>query len=154
MNGRRTCAIGLDSLTGLTTVARQLVVGGKPILSRPEYNPIMNMIENFCMLFWGKTACWAIITAHIDREVSPLTGQTSITAHTIGQKLAPRLVKMPDEIILSEVDDRGRVTWSTVTPGSINQTPPACPGHPISPQPSPNSPRNQNERPLHPPERP
>jgi hypothetical protein len=48
-------AIGLDSLTGLTTVARQLVVGGKPILSRPEYNPIMNMIENFLMLFWGKT---------------------------------------------------------------------------------------------------
>jgi hypothetical protein len=114
-------AIGLDSLTGLTTVARQLVVGGKPILSRPEYNPIMNMIENFCMLFWGKTACWAIITAHIDREVSPLTGQTSITAHTIGQKLAPRLVKMPDEIILSEVDNRGRVTWSTVTPGSITK---------------------------------
>jgi hypothetical protein len=50
-----------------------------------------------------------------------LTGQTSITAHTIGQKLAPRLVKMPDEIILSEVDDRGRVTWSTVTPASITK---------------------------------
>jgi hypothetical protein len=114
-------AIGLDSLTGLTTVARQLVVGGKPILSRPEYNPIMNMIENFLMLYWGKTRCWAILTSHIDREVSPITGQTSITAHTIGQKLAPRLVKMPDEIILSEVDDRGRVTWSTVTPGSITK---------------------------------
>jgi hypothetical protein len=114
-------AIGLDSLTGLTTVARQLVVGGKPILSRPEYNPIMNMIENFLMLYWGKTKCWAILTSHIDREVSSITGQTSITAHTIGQKLAPRLVKMPDEIILSEVDDRGRVTWSTVTPGSITK---------------------------------
>lgn len=114
-------AIGLDSLTGLTTVARQLVVGGKPILSRPEYNPVMNMIENMLMLFWGKTACWAILTAHIDREVSPLTGQTSVTAHTIGQKLAPRIVKMPDEIILSEVDERGRVTWSTVTPGTITK---------------------------------
>jgi hypothetical protein len=114
-------AIGLDSLTGLTTVARQLVVGGKPILSRPEYNPVMNMIENMLMLFWGKTACWAILTAHIDREVSPLTGQTSVTAHTIGQKLAPRIVKMPDEIILSEVDERGRITWSTVTPGTITK---------------------------------
>src|SRR4051812_39887147 len=114
-------AIGLDSLTGLTTVARQLVVGGKPILSRPEYNPVMNMIENFLMLYWGKTRCWAILTSHIDREISPLTGATSITAHTIGQKLAPRLVKMPDEIILSEVDDRGRVTWATVTPGSITK---------------------------------
>jgi hypothetical protein len=53
MNGRKT-AIGLDSLTGLTTVARQLVVGGKPILSRPEYNPIMNMIENFSCSFGAK----------------------------------------------------------------------------------------------------
>lgn len=114
-------AIGLDSLTGLTTVARQLVVGGKPILSRPEYNPVMNMIENMLMLFWGKTQCWAILTAHIDREVSPLTGQTSVTAHTIGQKLAPRIVKMPDEIILSEVDERGKITWSTVTPGTITK---------------------------------
>lgn len=114
-------AIGLDSLTGLTTVARQLVVGGKPILSRPEYNPVMNMIENFLMLFWGKTKCWAILTAHIDREVSPLTGATSITAHTIGQKLAPRLVKMPDEIIMSSVDDRGRISWANVTPGAVTK---------------------------------
>lgn len=114
-------AIGLDSLTGLTTVARQLVVGGKPILSRPEYNPVMNMIENVLMLLWGKTRCWAIVTAHIDREISPLTGQTSVTAHTIGQKLAPRIVKMPDEVILSEVDERGRITWSTVTPGTITK---------------------------------
>jgi hypothetical protein len=116
-----TMAVGLDSLTGLTTVARQLVVGGKPILSRPEYNPVMNMIENFLMLFWGKTKCWAILTAHIDRELAPLTGATSITAHTIGQKLAPRIVKMPDEIILSEVDERGTVSWSTVTPGTITK---------------------------------
>lgn len=114
-------AVGMDSLTGLTTVARQLVVGGKPILSRPEYNPVMNMIENVLMLLWGKTKCWAIVTAHIDREVSPITGQTSVTAHTIGQKLAPRIVKMPDEVILSEVDERGRITWSTVTPGTITK---------------------------------
>lgn len=114
-------AICLDSLTGLTTVARQLVVGGKPILSQPEYNPVMNMIENFMMLFWGKTKCWAILTAHIDREVEPLTGATSVTVHTIGQKLAPRLVKMPDEIIMSSVDDRGRISWANVTPGVVTK---------------------------------
>jgi hypothetical protein len=114
-----THAIAFDSLTGLTTVARHNAVGGKPILSQPEYNPVMDMIENFLKLWWGQTLCTAILLAHVDREPNIVTGFHSITVHTIGQKLAPRIVKIPDEIIMAERDDRGHYSWSTDIPGTI-----------------------------------
>lgn len=105
-------AVALDSLTGLTKAATQNLVGGKPIRSLPEIGTIMDFIEAFFDLFWGNTACSAICLAHVDREISPLTGQSTITVHTIGQKLAPRLVKKPDEVITSHYSD-GRYFWST-----------------------------------------
>lgn len=105
-------AICLDSLTGLTKAATQNLVGGKPIRSLPEIGTIMDFIEAFFDLFWGNTACSAICLAHVDREISPLTGISTITVHTIGQKLAPRLVKKPDEVITSHYSD-GRYFWST-----------------------------------------
>lgn len=111
--------IAYDGLTGLTTIARHLCVGLKPILSRPEYNPVMGAIEGFLQLFWGSTKCNALMLAHIDREINPVTGLSGITAHTIGQKLAPRIVKMPDEVILAERTDDGEFTWSTDVPGQI-----------------------------------
>jgi hypothetical protein len=110
--------VALDGMTGLTTVARHLCVGLKPILSRPEYNPVMSMVEGFCQLFWGSTHCNAVILSHIDREVNPTTGLSSITLHTLGQKLAPRIVKMPDEIVLAEYSEDDYI-WATNVPGMI-----------------------------------
>lgn len=110
----------LDGLTGLTTIARHLCVGMKPILSRPDYNPVMGAVENFLDLWWGATRCNTVLLSHVDREVSPVTGTTSITIHTIGQKLAPRLVKKPDEIITATYDE-GRYLWHTELPGQITK---------------------------------
>lgn len=113
-----TRAICLDSLTGISSVAMSAVVGGKPIKSLPEYGFAMDFIEGFFKLFWGATQCNAICLAHIDREVNPVSGLSGITAHTLGQKLAPKLVKIPDEVILAE-HDKGRYTWSTIADGVI-----------------------------------
>lgn len=109
-------AICLDSLTGLSTTAMQLVVGGKPIRTLPEYGAAMEFIESFMRLFWGNTRCSAILLAHIDREISPLTGLSTITTHTIGQKLAPKLAKMPDEVILAQ-HINSQYTWTTELEG-------------------------------------
>lgn len=116
-----TRTLALDGMTGLTTVARHLCVGLKPILSRPEYNPVMGAIEGFLQLFWGGTKCNAVLLAHVDREVNPVTGISGITMSTIGQKLAPRIAKMPDEIITSDRDDSGRFVWRTEVTGTITK---------------------------------
>lgn len=111
-------AIALDTLTGLSAVAMSAVVGGKPIKSLPEYGFAMDFIEGFLKLFWGNTACSAVLTAHTDREVSPLTGLSTITANTIGQKLAPKLVKIPDEVVVAR-HEKGRYLWSTIEDGVV-----------------------------------
>lgn len=105
-------AIIIDSLTGLTKAFTMNVIGGKPFPSLPQVGGIMALIEGFLDNYWSATQCSAILLAHIDRENDPLSGMSKITAHTIGQKLAPRLVKKPDEVITSYVGEDGRYYWS------------------------------------------
>lgn len=112
--------IALDGLTGLTTMARHLCVGLKPILSQPEYNPVMGAVEGFLQLMFGGTKCNAVLLSHIDREVNPVTGISGITIHTIGQKLAPRITKMPDELLMAQ-EHNGIYTWSNDNPGQITK---------------------------------
>lgn len=105
-------AIALDGLTGLTRMVTFSTVGSRPFLSLPEYGGIQAQIEGFMDLAWSGTRCTSVLLAHIEREVSPLTGMSTLTTSTIGQKLAPKLAKKPDEIIVSELVD-GKYVWNT-----------------------------------------
>jgi hypothetical protein len=86
--------------------------GGSPFLSLPKIGGIQGLVEGFLDLWWGGTKCNAILIAHIERETSPMTGMQHLALSTIGQKLAPKLLKKPDEIILSR-RERGRYYWDT-----------------------------------------
>lgn len=108
----------LDSQSGLNKIVMQAVVGGKPIRSQAEYGNSMDFIEAFLSLWWGATGCNTVLLAHRDREVSPLTGLSTITLDTWGQKLAPKLVKVPDEIVMTKFED-GKYLWSTIEDGVI-----------------------------------
>jgi len=113
-------AIALDGCTGLTNIARTNHVGSRPALSLPEYGTIMGSIETFMDLWWGNTLCSAVLIAHVERENDPLTGLSYITTSTIGQKLAPRLDKKPDDVILTEriIDQKGvKYVWNTAEKG-------------------------------------
>jgi hypothetical protein len=105
-------AAALDGLTGLTTVARRNMCGGSPFLSLPKIGGIQGLVEGFLDQWWGNTACNAILIAHIERETSPMTGMQYLALSTIGQKLAPKILKKPDEIILAR-RERGRYYWDT-----------------------------------------
>jgi hypothetical protein len=81
----------------------------------------MHTIEGFLGTWWYSTACTAIVIAHIERETEPLTGNSYITTSTIGQKLAPQLDKIPDDVVLAERELteekgqwKGRYLWNTV----------------------------------------
>jgi hypothetical protein len=109
-------AIALDGLTGLTKMAQFSTVGSRPFLSLPEYGGIQGLIEGFMDLAWSGTKCTSILLAHIEREVSPLTGLSTLTTLTLGQKLAPKLAKKPDEIIVSDfLEDK--YVWNTAELG-------------------------------------
>jgi hypothetical protein len=91
-------------------------VGSRPFLSLPEIGGIQQQIEGFMDLAWGGTRCTSVLLAHIERETSPLTGLSTLTTATIGQKLAPKLARKPDEIIVAECID-GKYVWNTEEAG-------------------------------------
>jgi hypothetical protein len=109
-------AICFDGLTGLTRMVIFSTVGSRPFLSLPEIGGIQQQIEGFMDLAWGGTRCTSVLLAHIERETSPLTGLSTLTTATIGQKLAPKLARKPDEIIVAEcIDDK--YIWNTEEAG-------------------------------------
>ncbi len=100
-----------DGLTGITKMARHFAVGPKPTLTWPEIDIVGQLIEDYVDKCCA-SKCSYVLIAHWAREPKQVEGGTEITVHTIGQKLAPRLLYDTfDEIILSERN--GNVyTWN------------------------------------------
>jgi hypothetical protein len=111
-----TCVI--DSLTGLTKIIQQCVIGGKHARSWPETLEIQGDIEDFLNLWFGEGQAHHILTSHVDRETEYVSGGDFVTVDTVGQKLAAKIAKIPDELILADVDEAGYY-WCTQRPGYI-----------------------------------
>lgn len=113
-----TSALAMDGLSGLSRLCMQCLVGAKPFVSLPEYKAGQEAIEalmNMCL----PLQCSFIMLAHTDREIIHETGQVLTTAHTIGQKLAPKLTKMFSEVVIAKRSDgtTPSFSWSTNEPG-------------------------------------
>ncbi len=111
-------ALVMDGLSGLSRLCMQCLVGAKPFVSLPEYKAGQEAVEalmNMCL----PLKCSFILLAHTDREVIHETGAVLITAHTIGNKLAPKLTKMFSEVIITKRSEgpRPTFTWSNNEPG-------------------------------------
>jgi hypothetical protein len=96
-------------------MAVHFTVGPKPQLSWPEYDRAQNYLRSYlkkCVAL----PCTYVLTAHQAREQSEVAGGTILTVDTIGVKLAPKLLKMFDEIIVTSRSGN-KYAWSTDTPG-------------------------------------
>lgn len=102
----------VDGLSGLSDMASQYLIGPKPIRSLPQTGAAQELIKAFLQKCVSIPASFALI-AHWSREVNETTGSTSITVDTIGQKLAPKLLKLFDEIAVSRRDGT-KFSWSTL----------------------------------------
>ena len=91
-------ALVLDSLSGLSDMAFALVVGNKPVRAMPDYQVAqqsLRMLLNICVTIRPTF----ILIAHLSREKDEITGGTTITASTVGQKLGPDLPRMFSDVI-------------------------------------------------------
>lgn len=111
----------LDDLTGLTDICRSQICGSSPFLSLPKIGGIQGLIWDWLKQFWGRLTCNTVVMAHIEREIDPLTGMSSIRTSTIGQALTPRIIKLADEVVLARYE-RGRYLWDTSTDDEQLQT--------------------------------
>ena len=106
-----------DGLTGLTELAIQFINGPKPFLPLESYQAVMALIKNFVQKCAAIQGASYVLVAHWDREVNEVTREKTITIETIGQRLAPRLIRLFDEIVLCQHEAGRKFWWSTVEHG-------------------------------------
>jgi len=105
-------AIVIDSLSGLNIMAMDLVVGSKPVKSMSDWGISMDNLERFINKLAGDTQCHFVLTAHLEREVDEVLGGVKLMASTLGKKLAPRLPRFFDDVIVCERKGT-QFSWST-----------------------------------------
>ncbi len=113
-------AVVTDGLTGITKMATDVIVGPKPSLTWPDIDRVGHIIEDFVGKFVSFKASYVLI-AHWAREPKQVEGGSNITIHTIGQKLAPRLLLDTfDEVILAEREGT-KYTWNMAAGDGVDQ---------------------------------
>ncbi len=105
-----------DGLSGLSQISKDLVVAAKPVITQPEWGVMMGNLERFIKKCCADIKCTYILISHIEKIIDPIHGGTIISLSTLGQKLAPELVKPFDEILYAKRTG-DKFVWSTIEPG-------------------------------------
>lgn len=107
-------ALVVDSLSGLSIAAMNLITGSKPVKSMADWMMAMDNLERLIIKLCVDTRCHMVLTAHLEREVDETTGGTTLMASTLGRKLSPKLPRFFSEVI-HVMHSAGQFTWSTST---------------------------------------
>lgn len=105
-------ALVIDSLSGLSIMARDLAVGAKPIITQPDWGVMMQNLEAFINAATTGTKCWFVLTAHLERELDEVAGTSKLMASTLGRKLAPKLPRYFSDVVLCRRDGL-KFSWDT-----------------------------------------
>jgi hypothetical protein len=116
-----TRALAVDSLSGISIMAMDLVVGSKPVKSMSDWGIAMDRITRIINKLCADTRCWFILTAHVEMERDEVTGRMTGMPSTLGRKLAPILPRYFSEVIEC-VKDGNRFHWSTETGDTATKT--------------------------------
>jgi hypothetical protein len=96
-----TKALAVDSLSGLNSMAMDLVIGDKVSAHQGEWGVAMNMLDKLLLALTSGLKCPFALTAHLEREVNEVTGGQQIMASTLGRKLAPKVPRFFSEVVMA-----------------------------------------------------
>lgn len=105
----------IDSWSGISYMAMNLIAGSKPVRHPGDYGVSMDNLERFAIRLTQNLWCHVVIVCHPAREKDELTGGTATMIDTLGQKLAPKLPKLFTDII-NTTRTESKFYWSTITP--------------------------------------
>lgn len=104
----------IDSLSGLSMMAMNFVVGAKPMKSIADWGMAMDNLERLLTKLCVDVQAHFVLLCHLEREVDEVTGAIQLMASTLGRKLAPKLPRNFSEVI--HVKREGTAfSWSTAT---------------------------------------
>lgn len=89
----------LDSMSGLSMAAMNLVTGSKPVKSQADWGVAISNLEFLMTKLTTALTCHFVLTAHLERETDEVTGGTTLMASTLGKKLAPKLPRFFSDVI-------------------------------------------------------
>lgn len=107
----------IDSLSGLNIMAMNLWVGSKPVKAIGDWGIAMDNLERLLTKLTTDTKCYFVLTSHVEREQDEVTGGTAIMVSTLGRKLAPRIPRFFDDVVMC-VKQGNTFSWSTTAYGT------------------------------------
>jgi len=105
-------ALVVDGMAGLSRAAMALVVGGKPVRNQSDWGIAQQQVETLLHMVTSQLRCHFVLLAHVERETDAVLGGVKITLSSLGKALAPKLVPMFSDVILS-VREGTKFTWDT-----------------------------------------
>lgn len=114
-------ALVFDSLTGLSSMSMNLVIGAKPTKAMPDWMVAMDNLERFLLKVTQDLNCHVVVTSHLEREQDEVTGAVTLMPSTLGRKLPPKLAPMFDEVIHTR-NEAGDFKWSTASRNVVTKT--------------------------------
>lgn len=102
----------VDSLTGLSWIFMQMVVGTKPVRDKPDYGIAQNNLMNFIHKMTSGCNCHFVLLAHDDREVDEVLGGVKRMPKSIGKALVSEIQQPFSDVILT-VREGDKFHWDT-----------------------------------------
>jgi len=89
----------MDSLTETSNAAMKMQVGARPTASPGDYGVAQGALMNFLRLCTQGINCPFIMTAHVDRELEPVSGLPKTMIKAVGKALATEIPTLFSEMI-------------------------------------------------------
>lgn len=110
-----------DSLSAMSIMAMNLMIGSKPGAHQGEYGIAMRNLETFIHKIVYDVPSMFVLMAHIEREGDEVSGGQQNMAATLGRKLAPKLPR-PFSDVVHAYREGDKFKWSTVTSNMVLKT--------------------------------
>lgn len=101
----------IDSLSGLSIAAKNLVTGAKPVVAPGEWGTAMDNLERFIINLCMQH-CHVVLIGHLERETDEVSGAITNMASTLGKKLAPKIPRFFSDVVMSRREGT-QFSWST-----------------------------------------
>lgn len=108
----------VDGLSSLGTMAMDIYAGRRPLYDKPDYQIAQKMVMNLVVFLTHQLKTHVVLIGHTGRGQDALESHNKITVNTVGQKLAPDLPRLFDDMVHAERDGKN-FKWSTATAGAI-----------------------------------
>lgn len=111
-------AIVIDSLSGLNDLALGNAVGGKPILTQPDWGVSMRSEVMLIQMLTNIPEAMFILIAHMAQERDLVSGRILKMPAALGQKVAPDLPRMFTDVITAK-RELAQFSWSTIEADTV-----------------------------------